>query len=84
MRCMGNHLLKSKCAKSIGGCQTNVYNMIKYYVDVGFENILPAGRSVDSYNVQQKMYGRFVFWKSEQKVEVLVGKDASEIQKKEL
>lgn len=35
-----------------------VYNVIKYYIDGGIENVLSVGRSINSDNARRKLDGR--------------------------
>lgn len=54
----GKQYTQEQCAKSIGVCNATVYNVIKYYVDGGIDNVLTVGRSVNSDNARRKLDGR--------------------------
>jgi transposase len=54
----GKQYTQEQCAKSIGVCKATVYNVIKYYVDGGIDNVLSVGRSVNSDNARRKLDGR--------------------------
>lgn len=49
---------QEQCAKSIGVCKATVYNVIKYYINGGIENVLSVVRSVNSDNARRKLDGR--------------------------
>ena len=44
----GKQYTQEQCAKSIGVCKATVYNVIKYYVVGGIDNVLSVNRSVNS------------------------------------
>ena len=54
----GKQYTQEQCAKSVGVCNATVYNVIKYYVDGGIDNVLSLGRSVNSDNARRKLDGR--------------------------
>jgi len=54
----GKQYTQEQCAKSIGVCKATVYNVIKYYVDGGFDNALSVERNVNSDNARRKLDGR--------------------------
>lgn len=54
----GKQYIQEQCAKSIGVCMATVYNVIKYYINGGIENVLSVGRSVSSDNARRKLDGR--------------------------
>lgn len=54
----GKQYTQEQCAKSVGVCNATVYNVIKYYVDGGIDNVLSVGRSVNSDNARRKLDGR--------------------------
>lgn len=54
----GKQYTYEQCAKSTGVCKATVYNVVKYYVDGGVDNVLSVGRSVNSDNARRKLDGR--------------------------
>ena len=54
----GKQLTQEQCAKVNGVCRATVYNVIKYYVDGGIENVLSRERSINSDNARRKLDGR--------------------------
>ena len=54
----GKQYTQEQCAKSIGVCKATVYNVLKYYVDGGIDNVLSVDRSVNSDNARRKLDGR--------------------------
>lgn len=54
----GKQFTQEQCANSTGVCKATVYNVIKYYVDGGIENVLSVGRSINSDNARRKLDGR--------------------------
>lgn len=54
----GKQYTQEQCAKSVGVCHATVYNVIKYYVDGGINNVLSVGRNVNSNNARRKLDGR--------------------------
>ena len=54
----GKQYTQEQCAKSVGVSSATVYNVIKYYVNGGIDNVLTVGRSVNSDNARRKLDGR--------------------------
>ena len=54
----GKQLTQEQCTKVNGVCRATVYNVIKYYVDGGIENVLSRERSINSDNARRKLDGR--------------------------
>jgi transposase len=54
----GKMYTQEQCAKSANVCMATVYNVIKYYVDGGIENVLSMERSINSDNSRRKLDGR--------------------------
>lgn len=54
----GKQFTQEQCAKATGVCNATVYNVIKYYVDGGIENVLSVERSINSDNARRKFDGR--------------------------
>lgn len=54
----GKQYAQEQCANSTGVCNATVYNVIKYYVDGGIENVISSGRNINSDNARRKLDGR--------------------------
>ena len=54
----GKQFTQEQCAKSIGVCNATIYNVIKYYVDGGIENVLTYNRNINSDQAKRKLDGR--------------------------